>query len=51
MLESLINPKRAEKGPWKMFFIGLLYATAAPLSMIVSGVIALLAVALKEKED
>ena len=32
-------------------FIGLLYATAAPLSMIVSGVIALLAVALKEKED
>ncbi len=32
-------------------FVGLLYATAAPLSMIVSGVIALLAVALKEKED
>jgi uncharacterized membrane protein SpoIIM required for sporulation len=27
MLESLINPKRAEKGPWKMFFIGLLYAS------------------------
>lgn len=27
MLESLINPKRIEKGPWKMFFIGLLYAT------------------------
>ena len=26
MLESLINPKRAEKGPWKMFFIGFLYA-------------------------
>jgi uncharacterized membrane protein SpoIIM required for sporulation len=31
MLESLINPKRVEKGPWKMFFIGLLYAF---LSMI-----------------
>jgi uncharacterized membrane protein SpoIIM required for sporulation len=31
MLESLINPKRVEKGPWKMFFIGLLYAS---LSMI-----------------
>ncbi len=27
MLESLINPKRAEKGPWKMFFIGILYAS------------------------
>jgi uncharacterized membrane protein SpoIIM required for sporulation len=27
MLESLINPRRAEKGPWKMFFIGLLYAS------------------------
>ncbi len=27
MLESMINPKRAEKGPWKMFFIGLLYAS------------------------
>jgi len=26
MLESLINPKRAEKGPWKMLFIGMLYA-------------------------
>ena len=26
MLESLINPQRAEKGPWKMFFIGFLYA-------------------------
>jgi uncharacterized membrane protein SpoIIM required for sporulation len=23
----MINPKRAEKGPWKMFFIGLLYAS------------------------
>jgi len=27
MLESLINPKRVEKGPWKMFFVGLLYAS------------------------
>jgi len=27
MLESLINPKRVEKGTWKMFFIGLLYAS------------------------
>ncbi len=33
MLESLINPKRAEKGPWKMFFIGLLYAS---LSLILT---------------
>ncbi len=31
MLESLINPKRAEKGPWKMFFIGLLYASLSVL--------------------
>jgi len=27
MLESLINPKRVDKGPWKMFFVGLLYAS------------------------
>lgn len=26
MLESLVNPKRMEKGPLKMFFIGLIYA-------------------------
>jgi uncharacterized membrane protein SpoIIM required for sporulation len=31
MLESMINPKRAEKGPWKMFFIGLLYASLSLL--------------------
>ncbi len=31
MLESLINPKRAEKGPWKMFFIGFLYASLSLL--------------------
>lgn len=27
MLETLINPKKLEHGPWKMFFIGLLYAS------------------------
>lgn len=26
MLESLINPKKAERRPWEMFFIGALYA-------------------------
>jgi len=31
MLESMINPRRAEKGPWKMLFIGLLYGS---LSMV-----------------
>ena len=31
MLESLINPRRAEKGPWKMFFIGFLYASLSLL--------------------
>jgi uncharacterized membrane protein SpoIIM required for sporulation len=31
MLEALINPKRAEKGPWKMFFIGLVYASLSLL--------------------
>jgi uncharacterized membrane protein SpoIIM required for sporulation len=31
MLESLINPKRVEKGPWKMFFIGMLYASLSLL--------------------
>lgn len=31
MLESLVNPKRLEKGPWKMFFIGLLYASLSLL--------------------
>ena len=31
MLESLVNPKRVEKGPWKMFFIGLLYASLSLL--------------------
>ena len=31
MLESMINPKRLEKGPWKMFFIGILYASLSIL--------------------
>jgi len=31
MLESLINPRRAEKGPWKMLFIGFLYASLSLL--------------------
>jgi len=31
MLESIINPKRVEKGPWKMFFVGLVYASLSLL--------------------
>jgi len=31
MLESMINPKRMEKGPWKMLFIGLLYGSLSLL--------------------
>jgi len=31
MLESLINPARLEKGEWKMFFIGILYASLSLL--------------------
>lgn len=31
MLESIINPKRAEKNPWKMFFVGLVYASLSLL--------------------
>jgi uncharacterized membrane protein SpoIIM required for sporulation len=31
MLESMFNPKRLEKGPWKMFFIGILYASLSLL--------------------
>lgn len=27
MLEMLINPKKAERHPWEMFFVGLLYAS------------------------
>jgi uncharacterized membrane protein SpoIIM required for sporulation len=31
MLESLINPKKAERRPWEMFFIGLVYASLSIL--------------------
>jgi uncharacterized membrane protein SpoIIM required for sporulation len=31
MLESLINPRSSEKGPWKMFFVGLIYASLSLL--------------------
>ncbi len=31
MLETLINPKEGEKGPWKMFFIGIVYASLSLL--------------------
>ena len=31
MLESMINPKRLEKGPWKMFFVGIVYASLSLL--------------------
>ena len=27
MLESMFNPRRLETGPWKMLFIGFLYAS------------------------
>jgi len=31
MLESIINPKKVEKGSWKMFFVGLIYASISIL--------------------
>ena len=31
MLESIINPKRAEQGPWKMLFVGLIYGSLSLL--------------------
>ncbi|HTZ42183.1 MAG TPA: stage II sporulation protein M [Candidatus Omnitrophota bacterium] len=31
MFESLINPKKAERKPWEMFFVGLIYATLSIL--------------------
>jgi uncharacterized membrane protein SpoIIM required for sporulation len=31
MLELLINPKKAERRPWEMFFIGFLYASVSIL--------------------
>ena len=31
MLEAIINPKSSEKGPWKMFFVGIVYASLSLL--------------------
>jgi len=31
MLEMLINPKKAEKRPWEMFFVGILYSSLSIL--------------------
>jgi uncharacterized membrane protein SpoIIM required for sporulation len=31
MLESIINPKRTDKGPLKMFFVGIIYASLSLL--------------------
>jgi uncharacterized membrane protein SpoIIM required for sporulation len=31
MLESMVNPRRLEKGPWKMFFVGIVYASLSLL--------------------
>ncbi len=31
MLESIVNPKNTEKGAWKMFFVGLIYASVSIL--------------------
>ena len=31
MLEMLINPKKAERHPWEMFFVGLVYASVSIL--------------------
>ncbi len=31
VLESLINPKKAERKPWEMFFVGLFYSSLAIL--------------------
>jgi len=31
MLEAIINPKSSEKGPWKMFFVGLIYSSLSLL--------------------
>ncbi len=34
VLELLINPKKAERSPWEMFFLGLIYASIAVLLSI-----------------
>lgn len=31
MIEAIINPREAERGPWKMFFVGLIYASLSLL--------------------
>lgn len=31
MLESIINPKKVERGPWKMLFVGLVYGSLSLL--------------------
>lgn len=31
MLESMVNPRRIEKGSWKMFFVGIIYASLSLL--------------------
>ncbi len=31
MLESIMNPKKSERGPWKMFFVGIIYASLSLL--------------------
>jgi uncharacterized membrane protein SpoIIM required for sporulation len=31
MLESIVNPRRLEKGPWKMLFIGIIYGSLSLL--------------------
>ncbi|MFA4953380.1 MAG: stage II sporulation protein M [Candidatus Pacearchaeota archaeon] len=31
MLEMIVNPKSAEQGPWKMFFVGLIYGSLSLL--------------------
>jgi len=34
MLEMLINPKKAERRPWEMFFIGLFYASLSIILVV-----------------
>lgn len=31
MLESIVNPRRLEKGPWKMLFVGIIYGSLSLL--------------------
>ena len=31
MLESMVNPQRLKKGPYKMFFVGIIYASLSLL--------------------